>query len=169
MSDPLDALYLPIVPVHPRPDYAAGLLRRIRGEDQAASAGATVRYFVSDVDVATAFYCARLGFSEELAARPDFAMLYRGDLRLLLSRPGPAHVLPGGGLPAPGGWNRIALRVADLAATLDELQRDGVRVRQDMRAGVAVRQALVEDPDGNLVEVFEALPGYHEREPGRDG
>jgi len=163
MPDPLDALRLPVIPVQPRAQYAAQLLRQIRGETEPATTGATVRYFVSDVRAAIDFYRDRLGFSEELVAGSEFAMLYRGDLRLLLSRPGPAHALPDGALPVPGGWNRISLRVTDLAVTLGELERGGARVRYDIRAGVAVRHALVDDPDGNPVEIFEALAGYHER------
>jgi len=162
--DPLDGLRLPVVPVEPRPEFAEALLHRLQSHDaRTPPTSATVRYFVHDLDDAVAFYCDTLRFEEELRPSPEFAMLYRGDLRLLLSRPGPAHALADGTLPAPGGSNRMSLPVADLDATVEALRARGVRVRTDARTGVAVRQAVVEDPSGNLVELFEPMPGYHER------
>ena len=168
MPDPLDALRLPVVPVEPRPEFAAALLRRMEGLDEsAARPAATVRYFVTDLVAAVAFYRDLLGFEEELRPSPAFAMLYRGDLRLLLSVPGGGQgggdVLPDGSVPAPGGWNRIALRVSDLDATVADLRAKGARFRTSITAGVAIRQVLLHDPAGNLVELFEPAPGYHER------
>lgn len=169
--DPLDSLRLPIVPVDPRPEFAAALLRRIEGrEEPATNQTATIRYFVGDLEAAVAFYCRNLEFEEELRPSPAFAMLYRGDLRLLLSvpgGPGGAHVLPDGTVPEPGGWNRISLRVSDLAGTVQALRERGVRFRSDLTTGVGVRQVLLQDPSGNLIELFEPLSGYHERAPGR--
>jgi catechol 2,3-dioxygenase-like lactoylglutathione lyase family enzyme len=75
--------------------------------------------------------------------------------------------MPDGTLPEPGGWNRISLRVTDLAATVGRLRGEGVRFRNDIVTGVAVRQILAEDPSGNLVELFEAMGGYHERPADR--
>jgi catechol 2,3-dioxygenase-like lactoylglutathione lyase family enzyme len=124
---------------------------------------ATVRYFVHDLDAAVAFYRDRLGFEVELRAAPSFAMLYHGDLRLLLSVPGGSHVLPDGTVPEPGGWNRITLQVTDLDAAVETLRGAGVRLRAEIIVSPAVRQALVEDPSGNLVELFEPLASYHER------
>jgi catechol 2,3-dioxygenase-like lactoylglutathione lyase family enzyme len=165
MPDPLDALHLPIVPVEPRPAFSAALWRRITGsEARTAGHGATVRYFVDDVDVAVGFYCQLLDFEEELRSSPVFAMLYRGDLRLLLGVPR-SHALDDGTLPEPGGWNRISLQVTELEATVEHLRRLGVSFRQEITIGVGVQQALVEDPSGNLVELFEPLAGYHERAP----
>ncbi len=165
-ADPLRALRLPIVPVEPRPEFAAGLLRRLRQEPgETRPAGATIRYFVADMDAAVAFYRDQLGFEEELRPSPAFAMLYRGDLRLLLSRP-ESHVRPGGQPPAPGGWNRILIQVPDLAAAVEGLRARGVRFRHEIVTGVTVRQALLEDPSGNPVELFEPLAGYHERASG---
>jgi catechol 2,3-dioxygenase-like lactoylglutathione lyase family enzyme len=167
MPDPLDALRLPVVPVEPRPEFAAALLRRMAGLDEpAARQAATVRYFVTDLAGAVAFYRDLLGFKEELLPSPAFAMLYRGDLRLLLSVPGQAGggaVLPDGSMPAPGGWNRIALRVGDLDATVADLRSKGARFRTGITTGVAVRHVLLHDPAGNLVELFESATGYHER------
>ena len=71
--------------------------------------------------------------------------------------------MPDGTLPEPGGWNRISLRVSDLAATIETLRERRVPVLTDIRTGVGVRQALLRDPSGNLVELFEPLAAYHER------
>jgi catechol 2,3-dioxygenase-like lactoylglutathione lyase family enzyme len=195
-DDLLDGLRLPIVPVDPRPEFAAALLRRI-GERQAElqaqlrtgrraepepgaqpasrigeHGAATVRYFVDDLDAAVEFYSQVLDFEEELRSSPAFAMLYRGDLRLLLSVPGErgaGRALPDGSLPEPGGWNRIALQVPDLAAAARDLREKGARFRTGVVMGVAVRQALLEDPSGNLIELFEPLAGYRERPRGARG
>lgn len=171
-ADPLDALRLPVVPVEPRPRFADALLRRIeaaaegRGEPVSAREIPTVRYFVEDLAAAMAFYRERLGFEAELVSPPAFAMLYRGGLRLLLSvpgLPGAGAALPDGSMPEAGGWNRMTLQVADLDRTVEALREAGVRVRADVTAGVAVRQALIQDPSGNLVELIEPAAGYRER------
>ena len=164
--DPLEALLLPVVPIEPRPQFAASLLRRLTGapDPPARRQGATVRYFVDDLDQAIDFYVRALGFEEELHPGPAFAMLYRGDLRLLLSIPGEPHALPDGTLPSPGGFNRISLRVSGLAAVAEELRRQGARLATPVTAGPTVNTILVRDPAGNLVELFEPRgPGYHER------
>ena len=174
MADPLRALRLPVVPVEPREEFAAPLLRRLEHRTgQFTPGAATARYFVTDLDAAVSFYTEQLGFAEELRAAPAFAMLYRGDLRLLLSAPGQpgaggtAAGEPGAGeLSGPGGSNRIVLGVTDLAATVGRLRASGVRFRTGITAGIAVRQALLEDPSGNLVELFEPIAGYHERQGG---
>lgn len=164
MIDPLEQLWMPIVPVVPRPEFAAALLRRIEGiAAPVARETASVRYFVKDLDAAVAFYRELLRFEEELRPSPVLAMLYRGDLRLLLSVPGEPHLLPGGTLPEPGGHNRIALRADDLTATVQALRRQGARFRTGIVAGVAVNTVLLEDPAGNQVELFEPRAGYNER------
>jgi catechol 2,3-dioxygenase-like lactoylglutathione lyase family enzyme len=169
MADPLDALRLPIVPVAPRPEFAEALRRRIEGrEGPAARSTATIRYFVDDLDAAVEFYCRDLDFEEELRPSPAFAMLHRGDLRLLLSVPGgpsAAHVLPDGTVPEPGGWNRMSLLVPDLAASVEALRRRGATFRTGIVSGVGVRLALLQDPSGNPVELVEPLSGHHERRP----
>jgi catechol 2,3-dioxygenase-like lactoylglutathione lyase family enzyme len=124
---------------------------------------ATVRYIVNDVDAAIEFYCGLLGFSEMMHPAPAFAMLAHGDLRLVLSAPGGGpgggQAMPDGTLPEPGGWNRFALEVSDLDATVAELRERGARFRNEVVEGVGGRQILVEDPAGNPVELFEpALP-----------
>jgi len=164
--DALAALRLPVVPVEPRAEFAAALLRRIQGAAATpARETPTVRYFVDDLDRAVEFYCRRLDFEVELRPSPTFAMLYRGDLRLLLNVPGESNRVPDGRLPQPGGWNCISLRVPDLAATVAALRGAGVRFRAGIVRGAAVQNALVEDPSGNLVELFEPLETYHERAP----
>ncbi len=121
----------------------------------------SVRYIVDDVDRALAFYCEQLGFHEEMHPAPAFAMLSRGDLRLLLSAPGGGpgggSTMPDGTAPEPGGWNRIQLEVSDLEATVDALRQRGARFRNDIVTGVGGKQVLVEDPSGNLIELFEPL------------
>jgi catechol 2,3-dioxygenase-like lactoylglutathione lyase family enzyme len=121
-----------------------------------------VRYIVHDVDAAIAFYCQHLGFEEAMHPGPAFAMLVRGDLRLVLSRPsgpntGGGSTLPDGRVPEPGGWNRFAVEVADVAATVQRLRGAGVRFRGDVIAGTGGKQALAEDPSGNPIELFEPM------------
>jgi catechol 2,3-dioxygenase-like lactoylglutathione lyase family enzyme len=154
-GDPLDVLRLPSVPIAPRPAFAEALWRLLADGEQVVGQSATVRYFVADLDAAIAFYCDQLGFEEELHPSPTFAMLYRGDLRLLLSVPGEPHALPDGTLPTPGGWNRMLIQVSDLDATIDGLHRAGVHFRDDRPTGIGVRQVLLEDPSGNPIELFE--------------
>ena len=167
MSDPLERLRMPIVAIEPHPDFAEALLRRMQGAGVApARDTATVRYFVHDLDAAVGFYRDALGFEVELQPSPMFAMLYRGDLRLLLSVPSQPHVLPDGSLPQPGGHNRISLRVDDLGDVVGSLRRRGLRFRTDIRAGMTVDTVLLEDPAGNPVELFQPRAGYHERATG---
>jgi len=119
----------------------------------------SVRYIVDDVDAAIDFYCRRLGFDEVMHPAPTFAMLSRGDLRLVLTAPGGGpgggQAMPDGTVPAPGGWNRFQLEVADIEATVAGLREHGTRFRNDIVAGVGGKQVLIEDPSGNPVELFE--------------
>ena len=114
----------------------------------------SVRYIVEDVDAAIAFYRDQLGFAVEMHPAPTFAMLSRGDLRLLLSAPSTQGA--DGSRPEPGGWNRIQLEVSDLAAEVERLRAAGARFRSEILRGVGGDQALVEDPSGNAVELFES-------------
>jgi catechol 2,3-dioxygenase-like lactoylglutathione lyase family enzyme len=114
---------------------------------------------VTDVDEAIEFYCGNLGFREDMHPAPPFAMLSRGELRLLLSQPGGGPgggaAMPDGTLPAPGGWNRFAIEVTDLDGLVGRLRERGARFRNDIVNGVGGRQILLEDPSGNPVELFE--------------
>src|SRR4029077_13822586 len=113
----------------------------------------SVRYIVNDVDAAIAFYCQQLGFTEVMHPAPAFAMLSRGDLRLVLSAPGGGpgggQAMPDGSLPAPGGWNRFAIEVTDLDDAVGKLRSQGVRFRNDIVTGTGGRQIIAEDPSGN--------------------
>ena len=124
-------------------------------------AAVSVRYIVNDVDRAIAFYRDMLGFTEVMHPAPAFAMLSRGDLRLVLSAPGGGpgggQAMPDGAVPEPGGWNRFAIEVADLATVVSELRAGGVRFRNEIVDGVGGRQILAEDPSGNPVELFEPV------------
>src|SRR5262249_53959058 len=156
---PLDRLGLPVTPIEPRPGFTAELLRRIQRAAPAARDTATVRYFADDLDAAVSFY-RQLGFDLELSPSPAFVMLYRGDLRLLLSTP-QSHRVPDGTVPTPGGWNRISLLVENLDDTVETLRHRGVRFRSAPTSSVAIRHAVIEDPAGNPIELFEPLAGYH--------
>ena len=122
-------------------------------------ASVSVRYIVHDVDPAIDFYCGPLGFEEVMHPAPTFAMLSRGDLRLVLSAPGGpgggGQAMPDGTMPEPGGWNRFMIEVDDIEATVEELRRAGARFRNEIVIGQAGKQILVEDPSGNPVELFE--------------
>jgi tRNA-Thr(GGU) m(6)t(6)A37 methyltransferase TsaA len=123
-------------------------------------ATASIRYIVNDVEAAITFYCGQLGFRERMHPAPTFAMLTRGELRLVLSAPGGSpgggQPVPDGTLPEPGGWNRFAIEVDDLERAVEQLQAAGARFRNDIVTGVGGKQILVEDPSGNPVELFEA-------------
>jgi catechol 2,3-dioxygenase-like lactoylglutathione lyase family enzyme len=120
---------------------------------------ATVRYIVDDVDAAIPFYCDLLGFTVDMHPAPPFAMLSRGELRLLLSAPsgqgGGGQVLADGRKPEPGGWNRFQLEVDDLAAHVERLKGAGAAFRSEVLHGIGGDQVLVEDPSGNAVELFQ--------------
>jgi catechol 2,3-dioxygenase-like lactoylglutathione lyase family enzyme len=119
----------------------------------------SVRYIVDDVDSALTFYAEQLGFEEVMHPAPTFAMLTRGDLRLVLSAPsgkgGGGQAMPDGTLPEPGGWNRLMLEVQDLDAQVERLRGAGASFRNDVVTGFGGRQVLVEDPAGNPIELFE--------------
>jgi len=124
----------------------------------------SVRYIVDDVDAAIAFYRDHLGFREQMHPDPAFAMLTKGDLRLVLVEPVPAGHPGGGSRPMPdgtpqrpGGWNRFMIEVPDVAAAAEKLRAAGVRFRNEIVAGVGGKQVMIEDPSGNPVELFEPI------------
>jgi catechol 2,3-dioxygenase-like lactoylglutathione lyase family enzyme len=118
---------------------------------------AAIRLIVDDVEAAIAFYTGRLGFAVERRWGPPFASITRGDLTLWLSGPGSSASRPmaDGSRPAPGGWNRPVIEVSDIAATLAAMRHNGVVVRNDIVTGPGGKQALLQDPSGNLIEIFE--------------
>jgi tRNA-Thr(GGU) m(6)t(6)A37 methyltransferase TsaA len=120
-----------------------------------------IRYIVDDVDAAKTFYCKHLGFHEDIHSAPAFAMLSRGDLRLVLSAPNPAdgggQQMPDGTMQTPGGWNRFAIEVEDIEATVDMLRNVGAHFRNDIVNGVGGKQIIVEDPSGNPLELFQPI------------
>ena len=118
---------------------------------------AVVRYQVSDVDKAIGFYTQRLGFHLEQQAGSAFATVSRGDLTLLLGGPGSSgsRPMPDGTRQEPGGWNRIVIYVDDLGARIDALRGAGVRFRNQVESGPGGTQILLEDPDGNPIELHE--------------
>jgi catechol 2,3-dioxygenase-like lactoylglutathione lyase family enzyme len=127
--------------------------------EEAVMASVSVRYIVDSVDESIAFYCELLGFREVMHPAPSFAMLSRGDLRLVLSSPstqgGGGQPMPDGTVPQPGGWNRFSLEVDDLDGTVATLREARVHFRNEIVNGVGGRQILADDPSGNPVELFE--------------
>lgn len=122
-------------------------------------AAVQVRYIVYAVDAAIAFYTRQLDFKLEMHPAPPFAMLSRGDLRLVLSAPSPigggGQPMPEGRKPEPGGWNRFAIEASDLAVEVDRLRKAGAHFRSEIITGMGGKQILIEDPSGSPVELFE--------------
>jgi catechol 2,3-dioxygenase-like lactoylglutathione lyase family enzyme len=116
---------------------------------------AAIRYIVDDVERAIGFYRDLLGFEVEMHPAPGFAALSRGDLRLYLNAPGAGGAGRAGGAPEPGGWNRFQIEVESLEAFVGEMREAGASFRGDRVEGQGGAQILVEDPSGNLVELFE--------------
>jgi catechol 2,3-dioxygenase-like lactoylglutathione lyase family enzyme len=119
----------------------------------------SVRYIVNSVDEAIGFYTTMLDFKVEMHPAAEFAILARGNLRLLLSRPsergGGGQAMPDGTIQTPGGWNRFEIEVEDLPSVVDRLRKAGCRFRNDMVTGIGGRQILLQDPSGNLIELFQ--------------
>jgi glyoxylase I family protein len=115
------------------------------------------RYHVKDVARSVAFYTQHLGFTVEHQQLPAFASVSHGDAHVLLSGPGASgsRPMPNGQRQEPGGWNRIVLRVSDLAGCIAALKGAGLRFRNEMETGPGGRQIQIEDPDGNPIELFE--------------
>jgi catechol 2,3-dioxygenase-like lactoylglutathione lyase family enzyme len=120
-----------------------------------------IRYIVNDVDAAIAFYEGILGFKLDMHPSPFFAMLSHGDLRLVLSVPNPSagggQPMPDGRQQTPGGWNRFAIEVSDIATMVEKLRKAGARFRNDIVHGVGGNQIIVDDPSGKPVELFQPI------------
>lgn len=120
-----------------------------------------VRYLVSDVEESVDFYTRHLGFTVLTSFAPAFADVRRGNLRLLLSGPtsSAGRAMPDGRTPEPGGWNRIHLLVDDIETEVADLRAAGVPFRNDILVGPGGSQILIEDPSGNVVELFQPAAG----------
>jgi catechol 2,3-dioxygenase-like lactoylglutathione lyase family enzyme len=116
-----------------------------------------VRYMVSDVGESVDFYTKHFGFEPIGPSSPAFAAVTRDNLRLLLSGPqsSAGRPMPDGVQPGPGGWNRIHFIYDDLDAEITRLKAEGVPFRNDVVSGPGGRQILVQDPSGNLIELFQ--------------
>ncbi|HKY76237.1 MAG TPA: VOC family protein [Acidimicrobiia bacterium] len=116
-----------------------------------------VRYMVNDVAEALEFYKTHFGFEPRTVNLPAFADVTRDSLRLLLSGPtsSAGRPMPDGEVPGPGGWNRIHFVTSDLDGEIGRLEAAGVRFRNQIVTGPGGRQILVEDPSGNLIELFQ--------------
>ena len=116
-----------------------------------------VRYQVKDVNRALEFYTQKLGFKLDHKRPPAFAQVSSGNLKLSLSGPGASgsRPMPDGQAQASGGWNRVILQVADLPSRIEALKKAGLHFRNHMEAGPGGKQILLEDPDGNPIELFE--------------
>jgi predicted enzyme related to lactoylglutathione lyase len=119
----------------------------------------SVRYIVDDVDAAIPFYEEMLDFKVDMHPGPGFAMLSRGELRLLLNKPGggggAGQSMTDGRAPAPGGWLRFQVEVPDIEATVAKLKAAGANLRSEIITGFGGKQVLVDDPSGNPVELFQ--------------
>lgn len=132
------------------------------GERMEEAMAVKVRYIVNDVDAAISFYTERLGFKVDMHPAPGFAAVSRGELSLLLNKPGAGgagQAMPDGRAPAPGGWNRIQIEVDDLAATVARMRAAGCCFRNEIVTGMGGRQILLEDPSGNPIELSEPPGG----------
>src|SRR5436305_3243661 len=116
-----------------------------------------VRYQVTDVQRAIAFYTQTLGLNLDMQNLPAFGQVSIGGLKLILSGPGASgsRPMPDGRQQEPGGWNRVLLQVQDLGAQIAHLKEAGLRFRNEMEVGPGGKQIQIEDPDGNPIELFE--------------
>jgi predicted enzyme related to lactoylglutathione lyase len=129
---------------------------------------ACFRYIVNDVSAAIDFYTKLLGFKVEMHPAPPFAEISRGDMHIYLTQPsqgGGGTAMPSGEQQKPGGWNRIHLVVENLDGTIATLKSSGCHFRSEVIQGVGGKQILLEDPSGNLVELFEPNSATY-RAPG---
>lgn len=119
---------------------------------------AIVRYLVTDVERSIAFYTKALGFKLEQSMAPAFARVSHNDLTLWLAGPpsSAARPMPDGRRPEPGGWNRFVIEMEDLVSRVAQMKQAGLRFRNDIVVGPGGKQILLDDPDGNVVELFEA-------------
>lgn len=141
---------------------------------QAQTAGAyrpaevRVRYIVTDVSDTVAFYTGKLGFKLDMQSGPYFAALSRGGVQLLVSPTkgpgGASQAMPSGERPTPGGgWNRLVLYTQDLKGDVARLRKQGVHFRNDIVVGLGGDEILLDDPSGNVVELFQPTADFTAR------
>jgi catechol 2,3-dioxygenase-like lactoylglutathione lyase family enzyme len=139
--------------------YVTRILRSKLPRNGGLKTPVSIRYIVEDVNTAIPFYTDLLGFKVDMQAGPGFASLSRGDMRLLLNKPGggggAGQPMPDGRMPAPGGWLRFQVEVPDLEAAVLRLKSAGATLRSEIIGGFGGKQILVEDPSGNPVELFQ--------------
>lgn len=119
----------------------------------------SIRYIVDNVASCVNFYTQLLGFEVVMNTVNGFAMLSKGNLRLLLNQPGAGgagHSMPDGTVPSPGGWNRIQLQTENLELVVSQLKKQAANFRNDVVSANAGKQILLLDPSGNLIELFES-------------
>lgn len=116
-----------------------------------------VRYQVEDVSRSITFYTEQLGFKMDQQNLPAFGQVSVGNLKLILSGPGASgsRPMPDGRHQEPGGWNRVMLQVSDLHGRIEVLKKAGLHFRNEVETGPGGKQILLEDPDGNPIELFE--------------
>lgn len=117
-----------------------------------------VRYIVNDVDSSVAFYKNMLGFKVEKHVNAAFASLSLGHLQLFINQPGAGgagQAMPDGTIPSPGGWNRFQIQLKDIESAYEKLKKAGARFRNNIVTGIGGKQVLLEDPSGNLIELFQ--------------
>lgn len=127
-------------------------------EQERTGSTVAVRYLVNDIDAALDFYINLLGFEVQRHPAPGFAALERGSLRLLLNVPGAGgggHAMSDGSRPEPGGWNRFQIEVKKLVTIVEQLKDQGANFRNEIVVGNGGKQILLEDPAGNVIELFE--------------
>jgi len=120
--------------------------------------GINMRYIVNNVEDAITFYTEKFGFKVDMHPAPGFAALSKDNLRLFLNQPGvggAGQTMKDGAIPSPGGWNRFQLEIDDLEGFVKELRGKGASFRSEIITGQGGKQALVQDPSGNLIELFE--------------
>jgi predicted enzyme related to lactoylglutathione lyase len=133
-------------------------LKTMTSSDSSKSSTVSIRYIVNDVDSSVKFYSELLGFKIITNASPGFAMVSLGNLHLLLNKPGAGgagKAMPDGTIPSPGGWNRIQLEIENLEATIKILKSKDAKFRNELVVGNGGKQILLQDPSGNLIELFE--------------
>src|SRR5215831_615811 len=130
-----------------------------QSKEQGGMEAVRVRYMVNQLGPAVEFYTKYLGFEVKQQAAPNFAMLSRGNLELVLSTPfgpgGAAKPMADGRKAEPGGWNRIIINVTDLPAEVARLRKAQLHFRNDIVSGPGGSEILLDDPSGNPVELFQ--------------